>query len=180
MRVLQSGWLAGLALALAGCAGGPQSAGTTAVSVSSASSASCHRMSDLDQQVAEVYDVSRVRRVAPVYRTQFLARAIQPRYIAGAELYLDAERGVSQAYLQRVLACHAAVGSAAHPNDPLRAPDVRNVQVRTEGARFVVSVSGADRAAGRQIWQKAEALMQSQGRVGIQQLSAAEAARSEL
>lgn len=154
-------------LAATGCAATQHPATTVAAT------ASCERIADLEQQVARVYDADRVRHVAPVYRSKFLARAIQPRYIAGAELYLDAEPGVTQPYLQRMLSCHAAGDSAAHPNDPLRAANVEAVNVRVQGHRFVVAVTGADAQAGKQIWQRAEALRTPAARVEVQQLSAA-------
>jgi hypothetical protein len=110
--------------------------------------------------IDEIYDPERIRYVAPLYRLHFVARAIQSRALAGAELYVDAAAGVSQAYLERVLSCHIAdTASTAHPHDPLRGLAIQDVDVRTQGPYYVITVQGADRAAGRQIWAKAEALM---------------------
>lgn len=173
--VLESGLLAALTLTGVACGAGTQQASTTVPA-----GAACQRLPDLQEQVAQVYDVGRVRQVAPLYRTQFLARAIQPRYIAGAELHLDAERGVSQPYLQRVLACHVALSEGAHPADPLSAPNIQNVTVRAEGHRFVVTITGADRQAGKLIWQKARALTQPTGHVEVEQLSAAKSSDADI
>jgi hypothetical protein len=109
-----------------------------------------------------------------MYRTQFLARAAQPRFVAGAELTLPAEHGVTQPYLQRVLGCYAASANELHPNDPLAHPNVHAVRVRVRGGSFVVEVVGRDNTSGTQIWERAKALRAPSGDVEIQQLSAAD------
>jgi hypothetical protein len=112
-----------------------------------------------DETISEVYNPARIRYAAPIYKLRFVARAIQSREVLGAELYIDATSGVSQAYLERVLSCHVAGTSKAHPNDPLRVRTIQDVDVRTHGPYFIVSVQGTDRSAGREIWAKAQALM---------------------
>jgi hypothetical protein len=112
-----------------------------------------------------------------MYRTQFLARAAQPRFVAGAQLTLPAEHGVTQPYLQRVLGCYAASDSGLHPNDPLAHPNVHTVRVESRGGSFVVEVTGRDNTSAKQIWERAKALT-APGSVEIQQLSAAETADS--
>jgi hypothetical protein len=166
MKLLETSLVAAVIALGAACGASTQQASSTV-----ARGASCDRVENLDQQVAQVYDLARVRHAAPIYTQRFLARAIQPREVIGAELYVNAEAGVSQPYLERVLSCHAAGASAAHPNDPLRAQNIRDLDVRVQGHQFVISVMGADRNAGREIWQKARALTQP-GSVEVQQLSA--------
>lgn len=174
MKLLETGLAAAMVLAGAACGASTQQASNTTV----ARGASCERVADLEQQVARVYNVAQVRDAQPLYTQRFLARAIQPREVAGAELYVNAEQGVTQAYLERVLTCHAAGSGAAHPNDPLRAQNVRDVDVRVQGHQYVIAVRGADRHAGEEIWQKSQALLQSRGQVEVQQLSAADAPKS--
>ena len=169
MNLLKSGLVAAVIVTGAACGATTQQASSTV-----ARGASCDQVQNLEQQVAQVYDLARVRHAEPLYTQRFVARAIQPREVSGAELYVDAEAGVSQPYLERVLSCHAAGSSAAHPNDPLRAQNVRDVDVRVQGKHFVIAVHGADRHAGREIWQKAQALLQGGGNVEVQQLSAAD------
>jgi len=175
MKLLKSGMVAAVIVTGAACGATTQQASSTV-----ARGASCNQVQNLDQQVAQVYDLARVRHAEPLYTQRFLARAIQPREVIGAELYVDAEAGVSQPYLERVLSCHAAGTSAANPNDPLRAQNIRDLDVRVQGRQFVIAVHGADRNAGREIWQKAQALLQSGGSVEVQQLSAADKPASTL
>ena len=174
MKFLKSGLVAAVIFTGAACGATTQQASSTV-----ARGAACNQVQNLDQQVAQVYDLARVRHAEPLYTQRFLARAIQPREVTGAELYVDAEAGVSQPYLERVLSCHAAGSSTAHPNDPLRVQNVRDVDVRVQGHHFVIAVQGADRNAGREIWQKAQALLQG-GSVEVQQLSAADKPASAL
>lgn len=176
MKLLETGLLAAIILTGAACAASTQQQASTTV----AQGAACDRVENLEHQVARVYKLAHVRDAQPLYTQRFLARAIQPREVIGAELYVDAEPGVNQPYLQRVLSCHAAASSTAHPNDPLRTQNVRALDVRMQGHQFVIAVTGADRQAGREIWQKSQALLQSGGNVQVQQLSAAESAEPSL
>lgn len=168
MQWMKSGLVAAVVMTGAACGATTQQSASTV-----ARGASCSQVENLDQQVAQVYDVARVKNAKPIYTQRFVARAIQPRELTGAELYIDAQPGVSQPYLERVLSCHAAGSSVAHPNDPLRASNVRDVDVRVQGSQFVVAVHGADKQSGREIWKKAKALLQGGGNVEVQQLSAA-------
>jgi hypothetical protein len=176
MKLLETGLLAATILTGAACGASTQQAGATTV----ARGAACERVENLEQQVARVYNLAHVRDAQPLYTQRFLARAIQPREVIGAELYVDAQPGVNQPYLQRLLSCHAAASSTAHPNDPLRADNVRAVDVRVQGHHYVIAVTGANRRAGQQIWEKSQALLQSGSHVEVQQLSAAEPAAHSL
>ena len=175
MKWLETGLVAAIIVTGAACGASTQQASTTV-----ARGASCERVENLEQQVARVYNLAHVRDAQPLYTQRFLARAIQPRELIGAELYVDAEPGVNQPYLQRLLSCHAAASGVAHPNDPLRAANVRSLDVRVQGHQFVIAVTGANREAGREIWQKSQALLQSGGSVEVQQLSAAKTAEPML
>jgi hypothetical protein len=171
MHITKQGMLiATLALAAAGCA---TTGGQTLTSQAPSQTQPC---SDLQERVAQVYHPSQITAARPVYRTRFLARAAQPRFVAGAELTLPAEHGVTHPYLQRVLGCYAASANELHPNDPLAHPNVHAVRVESRGSSFVIEVTGRDSASGRQIWERAKALTAPSGSVEIQQLSAAETA----
>jgi hypothetical protein len=126
-----------------------------------------------DQTVAALYSPGKVRSVEPTYKQQFLARAIQPRFVSGAALYLPAEPGVASAYLQRALTCHAASTTSIHPSDPLRVAGVTTVTVSEAGPTMRISIQGDDRASGAAIWERAQILREQRGEVSVQQLSAA-------
>ncbi|MET0340991.1 MAG: hypothetical protein ABW252_08310 [Polyangiales bacterium] len=140
----------------------------------------CGGITDAGGQATALYEPSNVERVEPIYRTEHIARAVQPRYISGARIYVPAQQGQTQAYLERVLSCHAAAKSDGHPNDPLRVANVRDIDVETRGARFVIDVQGADRTAGKEIWQRARALRDPSANVEVRQLSAADADATQL
>jgi hypothetical protein len=167
MYLRKAAFAIGLACALGACGAASQTTGTTQVA-----SARCGALSDVERQVADLYADGHVQRVEPLYRQQFVARAIQPRYVAGAKLYVPAEQGWSQPYLERVLSCHAASQATLHPNDPLRVDNIASIDVATAGAHFVVTVAGADRTAGKEIWQRARALQAPSSNVDVRQLSA--------
>jgi hypothetical protein len=137
----------------------------------SVTGANCAGVTDVERQVAALYAPGNIDRVEPVYRDEWKARAIQLHYVAGAKLYVAAPAGVSDAYLDRVLSCHAAAASSTAANDPLRAAAVKDVRVSTLGQHFVIHVEGVDREAGQAILQHAEALRDQSARVEVRQLS---------
>ena len=132
----------------------------------------CDGLGDVGATVASVYAAGNIEEVKPIYRKEFLARALQPRYVAGAALYVPAQEGMHGAYLQRVLSCHA-VGAGDHAADPLRVEGVRRVDVREQGARMRIAISGEGRAAGKAILARARALQTQTSSVSVEQLSAA-------
>ena len=155
-----------LALAAAGCGASAQHARSTQLA-----GVQCAQLTDLDRQVANVYAPEKLSRVEPMYRTELITRAVQPRYVSGARLYVPAEQGMTEGYLTRVLTCHAASQAATHPNDPLRVANVRSIAVKPQGQRLVISIEGADRKAGKEIWQRASALRDPSSRIEVKQLS---------
>jgi len=168
----------GTAVALTACSAAtrPAQAPTTLAR------ASCGGIADLDQEVSNLY-ASGVTRVDKLYlddpkgaAPNTRAGTAQPaRYMAGATLYVPAERGVSSAYLERVLSCHAAGRTASgHDQDPLRVAGVQDVNVREAGPELRIAIAGANADAGEAILQRARALSSRSGRVEVQQLSAAE------
>jgi len=159
----------GLTCALGGCSAASQTRTHTAAHVAGAQ---CTSLTDRDRQVAELHAPGQVTHVAPFHRQEFVARAIQPRYLAGAKLYVPAQQGFSEPYLERVLSCHAAAKTTVHPNDPLRADNIRSIDVTTAGSQFVVTIQGSDRRAGKEIWQRAKALHEPSSEVEVRQLSA--------
>jgi hypothetical protein len=128
-----------------------------------------------NETVAALYSPGKVRSVEPTYKQQFLARAIQPRFVSGAALYVPAEPGMTSAYLQRALNCHAASTASIHPNDPLRVAGVTTVTVSEAGPTMRISIQGEDRAAGKAIWERSQMLREQQAEVTVEQLSAAPA-----
>lgn len=151
---------------MAGCAAG------TSQQHTSQPTAQCAALGDVSGQVADIY-ANKVSAVKPVKRTEFKARAIQPKVIAGAELYVPGERGMSEAYLDRMMSCHAASNTPSqHPNDPLRAAAIEGVEVDSVGSHYRVTITGRDRAAGEAIWQSARTLDPS-STVHVQQIASA-------
>jgi len=159
--------LLALALAASGCAAGAQKHANAPLA-----SAQCAGLQDVDRQVAELYSPGNVERVQPLYRTEFLARAIQHRSVSGAEIHVPAQQGMNDAYVERVLSCHATSGANVHPNDPLRVANVRGVDVQSHGPRLVISITGADRRAGQEILERARALHGNATEIEVRQLSA--------
>jgi hypothetical protein len=159
-----------IATLAAGCAASHQQRGPQVAH------ASCAGL-PADDTVSRLYGPGSITRVEPIQRTEFLARAIQRKYVIGANLYVPAEPGMTAPYLERVLSCHAVSRSGAHPNDPLRAQGVADVDVDAAGPSLRITIMGNNRTAGAEILQRARALQGQQGDVSVQQLSAAEEMR---
>lgn len=155
---------AGLALAAAGCGAAAQHSQTAHVA-----GVQCASLSD--NQAAQVLSPGRVQGVEAIHAQRVYAGGPQNDHVIGAKLFVPAEAGASEAYLERALSCHAASASAAHPNDPLRVDGVRSVAVRSAGQRYEIAITGVDKRAGEAILQRAQGL---QSHVGVQQLAAAE------
>ena len=128
-----------------------------------------------------VDQLASVKKVETLYRTEFRARAIQPRFVSGAALHVPAQPGISAAYLERALSCHAAqtASNDGRPN-PLRVAGVEKVQVRESGAMMRVAITSHDTNAAKEIVKQAKALQNAQGDVSVQQLSAAVGQRTAL
>jgi hypothetical protein len=164
----------GLALAAGGCAAAaPRGANTQLAGIK------CQDVSDIERTVAGLYGPAELSDVKPLYRMQQVGRT-QVRYAAGAKLYVPAQQGVTQGYLERVLTCHAASQGAGHPNDPLRVENLRDVDVLARGQQFVIEIEGANRTAGKAILQNAQALRDLSTQVDVRQLSSAPAAHNHL
>lgn len=125
-----------------------------------------------DPAISALYSRAKVQHVAPVYRQEFVARAIQPRYVAGTELYVAAEAGLHPAYVERALTCRAAQGAGHDPNDPLLARGVADVDVSARGPSLRIAITGVDRASGNEIWRRASELAAPRGDVAVEQLAA--------
>lgn len=156
----------GIAFAvLTGCA-----ASTSSQPTATAANQRCSTLGDVSAQVTDLY-ANNVTSVKAVRETQFLARAIQPKYTAGAELYVLGAQGLNEAYLDRLMSCHASASAAsAHPNDPLRVKGVERIDVDAAGSHYRVRITSSDRSAGKAIWQRAQQL-QSSDSVQVQQLA---------
>jgi hypothetical protein len=164
-----------LAVGITGLLGGCAATSQQQRAENHIASAQCASLPESDRDAANLYEPGRVTRVEPLVKKEFLARAIQREYTAGARLYLPAQRGMTQPYLERALVCHTASQAALHPNDPLRVQNLKSVSVATSGHSFVVTIAGADKAAGKEIWQRASAITNGSGQVDVRQLSAAPA-----
>lgn len=118
---------------------------------------------------AQVYDAK------PIYRDEFRARAITVDKLAGAKLYVPAEKGVTDAYLHRVASCYAASSAAeAHPNDPLRPNGgIAAVDIESHRGSYAIAVTSEDEKTAEEIWQRAQAL-DSQGAVEVEQVAKAQ------
>jgi hypothetical protein len=156
---------AALALAAAGCGATAQHTQSTRVA-----GLECGGLANNETQVAELVSPDRVHGVEPIHFQRVYWSGPQNDHVIGAKLYVPAEANMSEAYLERVLSCHAAGATAAHPNDPLRVEGVRSVAVRAHGQRYEIAITGVDKRAGEEILQRAESL---QGQVGVKQLASA-------
>lgn len=157
-----------LALAVGGCGASSQTQASSQLA-----GVQCASLADVDRQVAEILAPANIDRVEPVYRTEFLARAIQNRYVVGADVHVPAQQGMSQGYVERVLTCHAAAHADGQSNDPLTVANLRDVDVTPRGQRFVIRIEGSDRASGKAVYERARALHERSTNVEVRQLSAA-------
>ena len=125
--------------------------------------------------VAEVYAPKKVIKVEPTYERRIITRGTTLQYVSGANLYVPAQPGMNEAYLERVLSCHAAGAATAgdHPNDPLRVSGIEHVDVASAGPTMRIAIKGTNAQAGKAIYQRSQAYRQPQGAVSVEQLSAA-------
>lgn len=88
------------------------------------------------------------------------AKRIVPKWIAGAKMYVTATKGMTREYLHRAALCHAnAEGIPEYAHDPLRVSGkIDSIRVHSAGPSFVISVTSDEKATGREIWNRAEAL----------------------
>jgi len=166
----------GALLAAAGCA-------TTSSQVAShqVTGTRCESITDLDQRVQQLLATSNIERVTPAYHQVPHFDGPKPLYIEGAEIYIPAEAGINEAYLERALSCYAAAQSGtASAQHPLRAAGIRSISARESGQTFRVSIRGVDRKAGEEIWKRTQALRNASGTIEIRQLSSAPSQTSSM
>jgi hypothetical protein len=154
------------ALGFAGCA----TASQQQLASQNVVGARCEALPNVDQRVAQLLAAGNIAHVAPAYHTTPHFEGQKPAYVAGAEIYIPAEAGMSAAYLERTLSCFAASHSSALANDPFHVEGVRSITASSVGSSFRVEVRGADRSTGEEILKHAQALRGST-RVEIRQLS---------
>jgi hypothetical protein len=160
------------AMAISGCAA---STAQQPRASSSAVANVCSGLPDTSATVSELYASGGIYGAEPIYRREFLARAIQPRRIAGATFRVPAEPTTNAAHLERVMTCHALAGSGdAHPSDPLRVAGVENVGVVRDGPAYRVKIVGRDHHAGAEIWRRARTVVGDDVRVEVEQVAAVE------
>jgi hypothetical protein len=135
--------------------------------------AQCGELSTSEREFARNEALPRVERVEPYKLRDMRARATQQlTYTAGARLYVPAQQGWNAPYLERVLSCHAAASENGSANDPFQVAGVSNVNVDTHGSRYVITIAGQSREAGRNIWQRAESLRDQNANIDVRQISA--------
>jgi hypothetical protein len=102
---------------------------------------------------AQVYDAKPIKKRPDKKR-------VVPKWIAGAKMYVPAEKGMTREYLNRAAICHANASDApSYANDPLRVDgDIHEIRVYPAGGAFVIAVTSEDKMTGREIWERADAL----------------------
>lgn len=137
-----------------------------------ATGASCGSLEGSDVVLSELYKPGTIYRAEPIEEQLFRARASQPTRVMGASLRVRAEPGMTAPYMQRVLACHAASGNSAHPNDPLAPQNGQLARLSVEESQFgfTVNVVGDSPKSGEEIWQRAEVLTSQGGTVEVEQV----------
>ncbi len=137
-----------------------------------ATGASCSSLEGSEETLAELYKPGAMYTAEPIKERIFRARAAQPERVMGATLKVRAERDMNAPYMQRVLACHAASGQGAHPNDPLvpASGTIAKLSVEKSKFGFNIQVTGQDPDMGEEIWQRAEILTNQGSRVDAEQV----------
>lgn len=127
---------------------------TTTNTVSASPSCTHQVLEDGSMLYAQVYDAE------PIKKSPKRVKAILPKWVAGAKMYIHAEKGMTREYLNRAAICHAKASKApSYANDPLRVDGkIDAVRVYPAGGAFVIAVTSEDKATGREIWKRADAL----------------------
>ena len=157
-----------LSTALAACSGTPQPRDAAATSA-------CEDLGNASAALTAFYEPGTVYAAQKAERDAFIGRASVPKHTVGAELSMHAQPGMDEAYLQRVLSCHAVAGRPLHPSDPL-VPDsgqIASVTVDSSGDSLTVRVTGRDRATSEEIWRRAQAFATGSGSVRVEQVASA-------
>lgn len=138
-----------------------------------ATGASCSSLEGSQETLAHLYKPGTIYRAEPIEERVFRARASQPTHVMGASLKVRAEPGMSAPHMQRVLACHAASGGAAHPNDPVfpQTGTLAELSVEESKFGFKINLVGDSRETGEEILKRAEILSGQGANVNVQQVS---------
>lgn len=112
---------------------------------------------------AQVFDAKPVRKKPPHIK------ALLPKQTLGAKLYLNAEKGMTKAYLQRAAMCHAKADTRAYEHDPLRVDGIESLRVYPAGGAFVIKVTANDQKTGKEIWQRAQTLTTEVDSLSVEQ-----------
>lgn len=156
----------GAVLGAAGCATTSQQIANNRVS-----GTRCESLTDLDQRVHQLLAASNIAHVTPAYHEVPHFEGPKPLYVEGAEIYIPAEPGINEAYLERALSCYAASASGSgQAHDLLSTEGIRSISARESGQTFRVSIRGTDQTTGKEIWKRAQALRNT-GTIEIRQLS---------
>lgn len=126
---------------------------TTTTTASASPSCTPEVVEDGSLLYAQVYDAKPIKNRPDKKR-------VVPKWIAGAKMYVPAEKGMTREYLNRAAICHAKASEApSYANDPLRVDGrIDGIRVYPAGGAFVIAVTSEDKATGREIWKRADAL----------------------
>lgn len=158
--------LVGATLSLAACASSPAEPSVAATSA-------CAGLPNAQAEAVSLYQPGVMYAASPVEEKVFIARAIQPVRTFGADVYVRAQKGMTEQYLERVLSCHTASGVAAHPNDPLHPSEGRiaELSVRSAGDSLAIRIIGDSPSTGQEILQRARSVTSSGAEVTVEQLA---------
>ena len=115
--------------------------------------------------------VERIYHAEPIHRPRLRTRAYTLKELAGARLFVHADKDMTAGYLHRAAACHAVAGTrAASENDPLRPTGgIDSLAVHSKNASFVLTVTSHADDTAEEIWHRARALTGA-GRVDVEQV----------
>lgn len=115
----------------------------------------CEQLGDAPDYLAP----GKVSAVRKVTRTEHVARALQVERTAGADVFVNAEPGLTPDYLQRAISCQADAGSAtARLLGDERAKVA--ISVRSDAGRLAVRATSSDHRVAERLWERANALTQ--------------------
>jgi hypothetical protein len=99
----------------------------------------------------------RVTKVTPLRVMERSGRGASERLV-GAQVFVQAEPGLTAEWLQLSIQRHITQMNSAMPNCPLDAKDVR-VSVNSAGPGFAVQIAGKDAAQAKEILRRAQSLV---------------------
>lgn len=138
-----------------GCTGSAQAQQLTPTTPERPASKDCNGLSTQEQRTPLLQD-DRIVRVRQLSVRRGKAMLWQTE---GAEIYLNAQRGETAAWIERRARCQASASAThtARAHDPLAVASAK-IRVVRAGTTFAVSIRSSDRSDGREIWRRAAKL----------------------